>query len=92
MRRKERVRVQVSSLVLELINMPPKPRRRCIQVTLEVLVPTEESPAARIDGVPIDVLEVVAQVGERVEHGIAVPAAQVAHHIRGKPVARAEQF
>ena len=68
MRRKERVRVQVSSLVLELINMPPKPRRCRIQVTLEVLVPAEESPAARIDGVPIDVLEVVAQVGERVEH------------------------
>lgn len=40
--------------------MPSKSRRRCIQVTLEVLVPPEEAATARIDRVTVDVLEVVA--------------------------------
>ena len=57
---------------------------------LEINLALEEPSTARIDGVPADVAQVVAQVGERSELRVAVLAGQGRDHVGSEPVAGAE--
>ena len=54
--------------------MSTKSLRVRIQVPLEINVALKEPSAARVDGVPADVAQVVAQVGERIELRVTVLA------------------
>lgn len=70
--------------------MPSKSKGGRVQVPLEIDFTFEEPSATRVDGVPADVAQVVAQVSERIEPHIAVLAGQGGDHVGREPVTGAE--
>lgn len=59
-------------------------------MALVVDLALEEPATARVHGVPADVAQVVPQVRERVQLRVAVLARQRRDHLRGEPVAGAQ--
>lgn len=67
-----------------------EPRELSVQMAIEVHLPLEEPAAAGVHRVAADVAQVIAEVREGAELHVAVLARKRVDHVRGEPVAPAQ--